>query len=320
MSMADSTIISVIVPVFNTAENLNKCIDSILSNTYNDFELILVDDGSTDNSGTICDEYAACDIRIRVIHQVNQGEIAARATGIRLAKGQYLYFVDSDDTIETDTLTSIISFADDSIDIVVFESPFQGLLNRDEYTAKLLSFKLWNVWGKLYKKSLFDEFVLDIPRYFKVGGDFLTNLKIVVNVKGKILCKDIHKYHYRIDSPTSVQVSHKSNYDYEKNMVETVSNIVTRIKNSPIIGTVFLKWRITYLGGVIGYNYNVNYDDKWIKDLKEDSTQNKLSIHDRIVVCAIHNKSLRLVLIFERNLRRTYRKLKYRFRLLRKGK
>lgn len=86
--MADSTIISVIVPVFNTAENLNKCIDSILSNTYNDFELILVDDGSTDNSGTICDEYAACDIRIRVIHQVNQGEIAARATGIRLAKGQ----------------------------------------------------------------------------------------------------------------------------------------------------------------------------------------------------------------------------------------
>ena len=246
--MADSTIISVIVPVFNTAENLNKCIDSILSNTYNDFELILVDDGSTDNSGTICDEYAACDIRIRVIHQVNQGEIAARATGIRLAKGQYLYFVDSDDTIETDTLTSIISFADDSIDIVVFESPFQGLLNRDEYTAKLLSFKLWNVWGKLYKKSLFDEFVLDIPRYFKVGGDFLTNLKIVVNVKGKILCKDIHKYHYRIDSPTSVQVSHKSNYDYEKNMVETVSNIVNRIKNSPIIGTVFFKWRITYLG------------------------------------------------------------------------
>lgn len=318
--MADSTIISVIVPVFNTAENLNKCIDSILSNTYNDFELILVDDGSTDNSGTICDEYAACDIRIRVIHQVNQGEIAARATGIRLAKGQYLYFVDSDDTIETDTLTSIISFAEDSIDIVVFESPFQGLLNRDEYTAKLLSFKLWNVWGKLYKKSLFDEFVLDIPRYFKVGGDFLTNLKIVVNVKGKILCKDIHKYHYRIDSPTSVQVSHKSNYDYEKNMVETVSNIVTRIKNSPIIGTVFLKWRITYLGGVIGYNYDVNYDDKWIKDLKEDSIQNKLSIHDRIVVCAIHNKSLRLVLIFERNLRRTYRKLKYRFRLLRKGK
>lgn len=152
--MADSTIISVIVPVFNTAENLNKCIDSILSNTYNDFELILVDDGSTDNSGTICDEYAACDIRIRVIHQVNQGEIAARATGIRLAKGQYLYFVDSDDTIETDTLTSIISFADDSIDIVVFESPFQGLLNRDEYTAKLLSLN-YGMFGANYTKRAF---------------------------------------------------------------------------------------------------------------------------------------------------------------------
>lgn len=312
MSLTTTTTkISVIVPIYNTAENLNKCVDSILSNTYNDFELILVDDGSTDESGIICDKYAESDIRTRVIHQINQGEIAARAAGIRLAKGKYLYFVDSDDTIENDTLTSIMSFAKDSIDIVVFESSFQGLMDKDEYTAKLLSFKFWNVWGKLYKRSLFDEYVLNIPRYFKVGGDFLTNLRIIVNAKGMILCKAIHKYHYRIDSPTSVQVSHKSDYNYEKSMVDAVSSIIKRINRSPLVETAFFKWRLAYLGGVIGLNYDVNYNDKWIKELEEESNKMSLSIYDKIVIAAVHNKSFRLVLRCERNLRRNLRKLKY---------
>ena len=91
--------ISVIVPVYNTEKFLHQCIDSILKQTFNDFELILIDDGSTDYSGTICDEYAIKDSRIKIFHQENQGVSAARNVGIDNAQGEYITFVDSDDYI-----------------------------------------------------------------------------------------------------------------------------------------------------------------------------------------------------------------------------
>lgn len=92
--------LSVIVPVYNVAPYLKECVNSILSQTFRDFELILVDDGSTDSSGKMCDELAKEDSRIIVVHQHNQGLSAARNTGIGMAKGEYLAFVDSDDYIE----------------------------------------------------------------------------------------------------------------------------------------------------------------------------------------------------------------------------
>ena len=94
--------LSVIVPVYNTEKYLRECIDSILGQTFTDFELILVDDGSTDSSGAICDEYAQMDERIHVIHQKNGGITVARKSGVRHATGEYVTFVDSDDWIHKD--------------------------------------------------------------------------------------------------------------------------------------------------------------------------------------------------------------------------
>ena len=92
--------ISVIVPVYKVEEYLSECIESILAQTYEDFELILVDDGSPDKCPRICDEYAVKDTRIRVIHQDNGGLSVARNTGISEAKGEWLVFVDSDDFVD----------------------------------------------------------------------------------------------------------------------------------------------------------------------------------------------------------------------------
>lgn len=89
--------LSIIVPVYNVKNYLSDCLDSILNQTYRDFEMILVDDGSTDGSGELCDQYAAQDERISVIHQKNQGLSVTRNHGIARAKGEYLMFVDSDD-------------------------------------------------------------------------------------------------------------------------------------------------------------------------------------------------------------------------------
>lgn len=96
--------ISIIVPVYNVEAYLNRCVDSLLGQTYGDFELFLVDDGSTDGSGAICDAYAAKDSRVRVIHQENQGQSAARNHAMEQMRGQWVMFVDSDDWIHTQTL------------------------------------------------------------------------------------------------------------------------------------------------------------------------------------------------------------------------
>ena len=101
-------LISVIVPVYNVENLITRCVKSIIGQTYPNLEIILVDDGSKDNSGSICDELALCDKRIKVIHKKNGGASAARNVGIDKAKGQYIGFVDSDDYIEPQMYESLL--------------------------------------------------------------------------------------------------------------------------------------------------------------------------------------------------------------------
>ena len=105
------TRISVIVPVYNADLYIKDCIESILRQSFRDFELILVDDGSLDRSGEICDAYEKKDSRIRVIHQTNQGQAAARNHAIKIAKGEWVCFVDSDDLIHPNMLKSLLHAA-----------------------------------------------------------------------------------------------------------------------------------------------------------------------------------------------------------------
>ena len=106
--------ISVIVPVYRAEAYLHDCVDSILAQTFSDFELILVDDGSPDNCGAICDDYAARDSRVRVIHQENQGQAAARNRALAVAKGDWVCFVDSDDDVHPQMLECLGQAADES--------------------------------------------------------------------------------------------------------------------------------------------------------------------------------------------------------------
>jgi glycosyltransferase involved in cell wall biosynthesis len=106
-----SLCLSVIVPVYNSSEHLGKCIDSLLNQTLTNFELILVDDGSSDGSGTLCDEYAGRDRRIRVLHIVNNGPANARNKGLEIAQGDFVGFVDSDDWVEPEMYRALIDRA-----------------------------------------------------------------------------------------------------------------------------------------------------------------------------------------------------------------
>lgn len=116
--------VSVIIPVYNVENYLAQCIDSILAQSCPDWEAILVDDGATDSSGAICDDYAARDPRIRVIHRENGGLSAARNTGLKAARGEYVYFLDSDDYIKPQTLACLLEKAEQTLAAVVFFDGF----------------------------------------------------------------------------------------------------------------------------------------------------------------------------------------------------
>ncbi len=133
--MENQALISVIIPVYNVEEYLRECVDSVLRQTYENLEIILVDDGSTDSSGVICDEYIDADERISVIHQKNGGLSVARNKGLSEAKGNYVYFLDSDDYIAENTLETLLVIAEkDNSDIVFFDAV--SFADTDDFTVK----------------------------------------------------------------------------------------------------------------------------------------------------------------------------------------
>lgn len=122
-SVEDYGLVSVIIPVFNVEQYLKQCVDSVLMQTYQNIEIILVDDGSTDSSGVICDQYKNIDSRIKVIHQKNEGLSEARNHGFNEAIGDYISFLDSDDWVQEETLSSLMQrIHDTNADIVFFDS------------------------------------------------------------------------------------------------------------------------------------------------------------------------------------------------------
>lgn len=121
--MENSVKVSVVIPVYNVEKYLRECVDSVLKQTYSSYEIILVDDGSTDSSGSICDSYLIKDSRIRVLHKANGGLSSARNAGLEIAVGKYVYFLDSDDYITAQTLEKLVETAEkENSDIVFFDA------------------------------------------------------------------------------------------------------------------------------------------------------------------------------------------------------
>lgn len=168
--------LSIISPVYNVYSYLERCVCSILNQSYNDFELILIDDGSTDGSSTLCDEWAAKDCRVKVFHQKNSGVSSARNKGLEEAKGQYLTFVDSDDFIAPDTYQINMDYLLEHQEIDIIQFPYCHYINENEISnyhkpsSTLLVgaeqiFKNWwsgspleyVSWNKIYKCNLWDD-------------------------------------------------------------------------------------------------------------------------------------------------------------------
>ena len=190
--------VSIIVPVYNAENTIPRCIESILNQEYADFELLLVDDGSTDRSGAICDEYAARDTRVRVIHKENSGVSDTRNTALEQARGTYLQFLDSDDWITPDATSSLVRTAESGqCDLVV--SDFyrvvgervsqkgdiddDGVMSREEYAAHMMEnpadFYYGVLWNKLYRRSIVEAHHLRMDPAISWCEDFMFNLEYI---------------------------------------------------------------------------------------------------------------------------------------------
>ena len=221
------SVVSVIVPIYNVEDYLCRCVDSILRQTYKKLEIILVDDGSEDRCGKLCDEYAQKESRIKVIHKENGGLSDARNAGLEIAVGDYVFFVDSDDWIADNAIECLLAMFSkyDDVDIVMgssvdvieqegenVETKYSVKLGSEEKLDKIKAMKDnllngWAAWNKLYRRKLFDEIRFPVG---KINEDEAILLR-VIEKSDNIIKVGIPTYFYflRQNSITTSQFSER---------------------------------------------------------------------------------------------------------------
>ncbi len=216
--------VSVIVPVYNAERYLRRCIDSILSQTFTDFELILIDDGSSDLSWKICDEYARRYSNVVVFHTENRGASLARKTGIAKAKGEYVAFVDSDDFVRADYLEILYNLIikyntrigacgvyriKNERDIPsALEVESDCVLVFDTLMKRFFKYEFWGFWGKMYAKQLFDY--VTFPRE-TVSEDYYVMAQIFLKEKTMpVTDAQLYYYEYHDNSLSHLKISPRS--------------------------------------------------------------------------------------------------------------
>lgn len=223
--MQNEIIISIIVPVYNAEKYLSTCINSILMQTYANFELILVDDGSKDNSGTICNEYVQKDNRIKVIHQKNAGANKARQNGVNHSHGSWIAFIDADDSfydkfvLEKLLLRAITDKADivlgASLDIypdgkskININKVGSGTYDSIEYVKILLMEQcIYGPACKIIKRNLFSNNIFQLPKHVYQHEDMFMNISLGLSANRISIDNNIIAYNYIVSSPTSFQTS-----------------------------------------------------------------------------------------------------------------
>lgn len=257
-------LVSIIVPIYNIEEYVGPCIESLINQTYVNIEIILVDDGSTDKSGEICDYYKEKDTRILVIHKYNEGLVATRKIGLNMSSGEYIMFVDGDDWLDREAVETLINCAlDGRFDMVqcsyIEEGEEERLITQvdreyhdvSNYEKKIFIeswLENWNscitntIWGKIYIRNLIMESYFTVPNYLNVGEDLANFIKMIpVLNSAKIITKDL--YHYRIRRGS---LSRGSQNDIKRGVIhDCITNYVfLELKNSKldIDKEILCKW------------------------------------------------------------------------------
>lgn len=297
--------ISIIVPVYNNSLFLDECVKSVVLQTYYDWELILVDDGSTDESGEICDSWSKKDVRIRTIHQINAGVSAARNRGILESKGDYLMFLDSDDSFyESSCLLKLLQrLQETKVDCVVFgfkqasgsiwAPPFEKVYsNRQQF---LLDFSFWlqtellsSSVNKLYKKKLLNQL---FPEDMSYGEDLVFSLNYLKQCKRICFVPWPYYFHNNINDHSITHTFRKSQiYDIERWQTTILQFLdkgsESRSLYSKYIKDVMLWLKRFYASNDMGRKEKKTFLKQWYRQsyLKKVSPECRLSIVERFIL------------------------------------
>lgn len=297
--------VSIIVPIYNVEKYVRQCVESIIKQTYNNLEIILVNDGSTDESGKICDEFGKRDSRIIVIHQKNKGAANAKNAGLKIMSGDYYTFVDADDFISPETVEKMINEAiEKQADIVEAGFYYQYVnsaveyrkidrncnqFNTEEYLRKYINdFSCSLLWNKLYKKTVGDSVFFKEERRC-IDDEFYT-YKVCLNAN-KIVIIGQSFYHYR-QRKSSVMNNEKKSLQVTDDALEIL------IERYELVTSKFPKLKEEYLIKMIeslsyiasDFQFNNRLEHKYRKICKyclKKSIKNKLRITYLYIICRL---------------------------------
>lgn len=250
--------ISIIIPIYNAIDYLYQCIDSILNQTYQEFELILIDDGSTDGSTLVCDEYAKMDYRVKVYHKENGGVVSARKYGFRQATGKYIFFVDADDWLEPVMVEKLFTtMKKQNVDIVMcgrFEDTGdisravchgikggrydKAALQNIVYPKMLVNgdFFEWGLfpgfWDKLFRKECLESYIMAVNEKITMGEDAACVYPCLLHVDSIYVLEEC-LYHYRQISTSMVKKKEKIELERERFQIlyRSVKKIFEQARN-----------------------------------------------------------------------------------------
>lgn len=296
----NNCLFSVIIPVFNAEKYLVNCIESILNQSYENFELLLVNDGSSDNSGYICDTYAEKDKRVKVFHTSNFGVSSARNLGLQNSSGEYILFVDADDWIEDgyilDFYNSIINYNFDLIvsgyhhdnlilktNVIKSAIKEEAIINDD--IAKILTHLedgnlLSSVWGKLFKKELIDDCKLVFDTKISFGEDTLFTWSYLIHINSisvlgcigyhYIQNNNLSSLTYKMDTYDNLMYTNNLIYNAKKRVSDKFKLSYNKIQHNFEIEYLMMEIRAVFSMYNLGYKKNRSFRIQKVKELSSN--------------------------------------------------
>ena len=315
----NTKLISVIIPIYNVEEYLPRCLDSVINQTYANIEILLVNDGSPDNSGEICDEYSLKDKRIKVFHIPNGGVGKARQLGVEKSSGEYIVFVDPDDWLPLDSIEVLYKEMTDDVDIVIGGYTKVGMLGNKDclYAYDLLSTEQYvnttlrckinpSPWARLFRKSLLKH--TTFPP-FKMGQDMLMNFELSIHVRNvRFVNKSVYFYFERDNSSLK---RNKSTFEYEKSLAYFTYDLFEKnnLSDKYIDSLIAFSFKRIYKR-VFDYEENLNVNDEWCKKIRHYTLKKKTSYWQKVLRVGLKYK---IVYNIIRSIYSTWRRIKFFF-------
>lgn len=315
--------VTIIIPVHNAERYIDNCINSVIAQDYPNWELILVDDGSSDHSVEICDNYSNLDKRVKVKHQKNGGVSSARNAGLEMASGEWITFVDADDSIKINYLSSFISKINEKVDYISFAFENMNCNSKPEICSLCSnnalnglfesgSFKYMQPWSKFFKKSIIENLHLRFDTKLNIGEDKLFILQYLIATSE---CVFDNNNLYNYNDGIGLSTKHYSpiiEYDLAFKTHKAIDSLVGKFRPDDIIKT---KVRENEKAELFRVLYAVGISSRFIENKK--IIQNLLTLYGevidilntrnlnnkerRIISLLIHKKIHRLLLILKLN-------------------